>query len=323
MATSKTGDSNIRNGATVNFIPDTKGIDIFCKSEVLSKTISSPTSTIIFNAVADGKVYGVSSVETTGSLTQPVCWVDNVLTPVITVTGLSTSTLELELGTPVSSVTVTVQVMIIQTALEYSNTTDGLHIGYNYIPYQTVASLPTTLTVAPVLNPDTMYISNLGTGGSLYSKVPYSFPLENIPTQDPFVVRDNEFYNIDLLRFPTFSVNGGFVQMPIYVTGALGDELMLSVPALDYSNRTYYSVCSKEFKYTTEAIRIGLMRKIFVPLLGRVLSASDNKLLKGEYVLLIVSRNALMETDNYTGYEAGEKSVIAVYRLSNKPLSRI
>lgn len=322
MATSKTGNSNIRNGATVNFIPDTKGIDIFCKSEILSKTISSPTTTITFDAIAGGTVYGISSVETTDSLTQPVCWVANVLTPVTTITGLGTSTLELELDAPVSG-TVTVQVMIIQAALEYSNPADGLHIGYNYIPYQTVASLPTTLTVAPVLNPDTVCISNLGTGGSLFSKVPYSFPLENIPTQDPLVVRDNEFYNIDLLRFPTFSVDGGFVQMPIYVTGTLGDEFMLSVPALDYSNRTYYSVCSKEFKYTTEAIRIGLMRKIFVPLLGRVISASDNKLLKGEYVLLIVSRNALMETDNYTGYEAGEKSVIAVYRLSNKPLSRI
>ena len=195
-------------------------------------------------------------------------------------------------------------------------------IGYNYIPYQTIAELPTSLTTEMATMPKNLYISNLGTGGSSFTREPYNNPLVQIPVNDITIANDTVFYNVDLFRFSNFSVDGGFVQMPVFVPGSFGENVTLSSSALDNLKRTYYSTANKEFKFTTEAIKIGLARKIFVPIIARINNASDNKLLRGEYVLLIVSRNAFLDTENYTGYEDDGNSVIAVYRLPNKPLLR-
>jgi len=127
---------------------------------------------------------------------------------------------------------------------------------------------------------------------------------------------------VDLFRFSNVSIDGGFVQMQVLVPGSFGEDVILSSTALDNLNRAYYAVASKEFLFKTEGIKIGLARKIFVPVIGRVSDSSDDKLLRGEYVLLIVSRNTVTELNNYTGYEADGNSVIAVYRLPNKPLVR-
>ena len=190
------------------------------------------------------------------------------------------------------------------------------------MPYQTISGLPINLNVEMATMPKNLYISNLGTGGSLFTREPYDNPLVQIPVNDTTIADDTVFYNIDLFRFSNFSVDGGFVQMPVFVPGSFGKNVTLSSSAQDNLKRTYYSTANKEFKFTTEAIKIGLARKIFVPIIARINNASDNKLLRGEYVLLIVSRNAFLDTENYTGYEDNGNSVIAVYRLPNKPLLR-
>lgn len=110
--------------------------------------------------------------------------------------------------------------------------------------------------------------------------------------------------------------------MPVYVPGSFGEDVTFSTPSADNLNRSYYSNASKEFLFKSEGIKIGLARKIFIPILARVSKSSDLKLLRGEYVLLIVSRNVLMDLDNYTGFELNGNSVIAVYRLPNKPMVR-
>jgi len=53
------------------------------------------------------------------------------------------------------------------------------------------------------------------------------------------------------------------------------------------------------------------------------MSFPDVRFLRGEQVLMIVSRSALLATSNYAGYKAEDTSVIALYRLPNKPLMRI
>ncbi|RKY78127.1 hypothetical protein DRQ07_07910, partial [candidate division KSB1 bacterium] len=185
-----------------------------------------------------------------------------------------------------------------------------------------ISGLPINLNVEMATMPKNLYISNLGTGGSSFIREPYNNPLVQIPVNDTTIADDTVFYNIDLFRFSNFSVDGGFVQMPVFVPGSFGENVTLSNSVLDNLNRTYYSTVNKEFKFTTETIKIGLARKIFVPIIARINNASDNKLLRGEYVLLIVSRNAFLDTENYTGYEDNGNSVIAVYRLPNKPLLR-
>jgi hypothetical protein len=182
--------------------------------------------------------------------------------------------------------------------------------------------LPTTLTLEPITRPSGVVISNLG-GGSLFDKYPYENPLVHIPLNDLTLSEDRTIYNIESLRFNNISVDGGYVQMPIYVPGNIGENFTLSGLTKDIQERYYYSICSKEFSYTTEGLMSAAPRKIFMPFIARVKSASDERLLPGEYVMIIVSVSAFQNLNNSVGYTVGGNSVIAVYRLPNKPISRL
>jgi len=335
-ALAQIGDANVRNGATVNFVPGQKKIHDFCTSQIVEgdTAVAIGTSTMKFS-VTDGVIMGLSATETNVSLTENFCWVTPDSGSVATMypvtvdsDGFGTSTVEVSFSGAVGFPGVaTIQALILQDALLYSNGSDpvydGLLIGYDYVPYQSMAGLPTSVTVRPIMDPKSLIISNLGLGGSTYTKEPYDFPLLHIPTNDSAIASDTEFYNVDRMRFPNFSIDGGYAQLPVLLPGSLGEELTLSGKATDYAGRVFYNICSQEFTFSGEGLKIGLARKIFVPILCRVMIASDNKLLRGEYVLVIVSRNALNELDNYTGYELSGKSVMAVYRLPNKPLSKV
>lgn len=330
---SSVGDDNIRNGATVNFIPSAKEVSSFCKSILITSTnpVDVATSSVTLS-VPGGLALGVSATETESSLTQHFCWFGPNLTPSFqkmsqfvecTVTGIGTNSIKLTFDDPhTNDWYVTVQVLVLQNVLNYQAAGDGLLIGYNYNPYQSVSDLPLNLTVETVTKPTVLNISNLGTGGSSFEQKPYNHPLIHIPTNDSLVSDDNEFYNMDLLRFSNFTVDSGFAQMPVFIPGSFGEELELSIIAEDSDQRAFYSVCSKDFQFITEGIEIAVPRKIFIGVIARVKESSDDKLLKGEYVLLIISRNELLELGNYTGYSVNDKSVIAVYRLPNKPIIR-
>jgi hypothetical protein len=147
--------------------------------------------------------------------------------------------------------------------------------------------------------------------------------LEHIPLKDDFILSDNLIYNIEPLRFSTVSIDSGFAELPILVPGNLREELTLSSPLADGQSRSYYSVCSDEFIFRAENLRIGAPRKMFMAVVAQVLSSPDLRLIRGEQVLMIISRSALLETGNYAGYKADDTSVIALYRLPNKPLLRI
>jgi hypothetical protein len=172
-----------------------------------------------------------------------------------------------------------------------------------------------------VTMPREIEISDLGSGGSLFGREPYNQPLTNIPVNDSYISSDDKFYNVEPMRFPTFSVDGGFAQLPVLVPGSLG-TLTFSNPLRDSQQRSYYSSCSKEFIFRTEGLLIGSPRKIFMGAIGRVNSSSDSRLLRGEYILVIFSRNALLDTDNFTGFKNNDNSVIALYRVPNRPITR-
>ena len=324
------GDDNIRNGATVNFTPSLKKIGSFSKSEMISPvTPVAGADTDVSITTTDGIFLGVPATETELSLTQSFCWFGSTVGAMeqlvqVTVAGIGTSTVTLTfIDSHPNGWYVTIQGLILQSALLYANdTTDGLLIGYNYLPYQSVTDLPLNLTVEMVTKPTVLNISNLGTGGSAFEQKPYSHPLNHIPTNDTLIANDNEFYNLDYLRFSNFTLDSGFAQMPVYVPGSFGEDLELSIIAEDNNQRAFYSVCSKDFQFITEGLKIAVPRKIFIGVIARVKESSDGKLLKGEYILLIISRNELLELGNYTGYSADDKSVIAVYRLPNKPIVR-
>lgn len=336
MAVAGTGNALTRNGASVNFTRGEKKISPFCYSSRLKLTPPGPGSitSVTFTSLDEdtgqisttgGIFLGISTTETVDSLTDHFAWVDvgagDVLTPV-TVTSFGGITLEITFPTAIVPTSVKIQAFIQQVSLIYSTVDAGLQIAYNFVPSQTPTNLPNSLTTEIVTNPTSVYISNLGTGGSSVIKEPYDFPLDSLPVNDSLILDDNEYYNLDLFRFVDFSVSGGFVQMPVIIPGSFGDELTLSNLTQDNLFRPFYSTCDKDFIFRVEGIKTAVPRKIFIAMIGRV-KESTTQLLKGEYVLIIASKASLLSIENSVGYETGSSNVIGVYRLPNKPLTRI
>jgi len=330
MALASTGDTHVRNGASVNFTRGEKKISPFCYSSrlkltysvLVSRTSASFSSTNVDTgqiSTSGGIFLGISTTETIDSLTEHFAWIDDVLTPV-TVTGFGTTSLDITFPSATPS-SIKIQAFIKQAGLLYSGSSAGLQIAYNFVPNQNPNNLPTSLVTEMVTNPTNINISNLGTGGSRVTREPYDFPLESIAVNNISIINDNEFYNLDLLRFVNFSIDSGFVQMPVYIPGSFGEEMTFSGLTIDNLFRTYYSTCDKEFTFRTEDIRIGVPRKIYIAMIGRV-KENSTQLLRGEYVLVVISRDSLLETENYVGCETGATNAISVYRLPNKPLIR-
>ena len=334
QALSSTASANIRNGASVNLTPAEKKIGDFCYSTFItyipSGTVSTPI-TVSLPTPTNDSIIGVCSTDSTGSVNGllPFCWYGTSglygdVYPITGVSGLDTSALTFYISglTSVSS-RVTIQALVKQGTLNYTTNVDGLMIGYDYVPYQSVSELPSTLSAQVALKPTVINVSNLGTGGSAFTREPYEQPLINIPVNNPLLLTDDSFYNIEPLRFANFSIDGGFTQLPAYVPGNLGGIFNLSVPMKDNLSRYFYSTNSNEFNFRTEGLLTPVSRKVFAGILGRVLNASDNRLLRGEYVLMIVSQDAFLNMNNSVGFNANSNSVIAIYRLPNRPMVRI
>lgn len=319
------GTTNVRNGATVNFIPESKGLEKFCRTKLLQKSYSpaSLETTIPFTSPGN-TILGVSTTETVTSLTQAICWITCAsLTTMheVTITGIGTDTITATLPAPTNVDSAVIQVMYQQASLEYHGVNDSLLIAYDYVPYQSVSSLPTTLTVELATKPVSMHVSNLGTGGGSLG-YPYANPLNQIPVNDILFFSEGIYHNLDPLVFNNFKTDGGYVDMPVYVPANPGESITLTIPAQDNLSRAYYSTCSKDLLYYTEGLSAAVRRKLFVSCIARVVSVSDGKFLPGEYLLLIFSRSEFLSTENYTGYQNGIGSVMAIYRLKNKPLTR-
>jgi Uncharacterized protein related to plant photosystem II stability/assembly factor len=329
-----TNVQNIRNGASVNFVPSEKKVESFCASNLALSISGFQVNPITVTLPNNDSIIGVCSTDTTGAINSilPFCWFGSSglygdIYPIQNINGFNTNSLTFDIiGVSSVSSTVTVQVLTKQKTLSYSNdggtNPDGLMIGYDYIPYQSVSELPSTLSAKVALKPTVMNISSLGTGGSIFAREPYEQPLTNIPVNNPLLLTDDGFCNIEPLKFANFSVDGGFAQLPVYVPGNLGEILNLSNPVKDNLSRYFYSISSRGFNFRTEGLLTPISRKVFAGILGRVLSASDNRLLHGEYVLMLISQDVFLNMENSAGSNANN-SVIAIYRLPNRPTVRI
>jgi len=328
---SSTALANTRNGASVNFT--SSEIGTFCYSVLANSSGGYQTNPITVPLPNNSKdsIIGICSTDTTGAIASlvPFCWVGSGdVHSIKNINGFDSSVITFDIA-DVNSVTQTVYVQVLtkQNTLTYSTTggtnPDGLMIGYDYVPYQAVSELPLTLSAQVALKPTVINVSNLGTGGSAFAREPYEQPLVNIPVNNPLLLNDDSFYNIEPLRFANFSIDGGFAQLPAYVPGNLGGIFNLSVPMKDNLSRYFYSANSQEFNFRTEGLLTPVSRKVFAGILGRVLSASDSRLLRGEYVLMIISQDAFLNMNNSVGFNANSNSVIAIYRLPNRPMVRI
>lgn len=326
-ALSSSSSSNVRNGASVNFTASTKKIGTFCRSYLAdASSITGPTPGSIIIPITNGLLLGSSTTDMTTSLSQHFAWIDiagseNIYP--VTISGYGDSSAQVNVGTiPAGTGDLTIQLLVEET--EFTNpqgSNNGLLIGYTYIPYQSVVALPTTINIKISAPSPFMYVSNLGTGGGTAGS-PYNNPIEHIPIGDP-TINSNLFSNQVPLQFRNFSIDTGIAQLPYYIPANFGQEITLSVIDQDGQGRTFYSVSSKEFDIATEGLQIPTLRKVYIPAIAQVTSSSDNKLLVGEYIMVIFSRTLDTETENTTGFDADGTDIVAVYRLPNKPISRI
>jgi photosystem II stability/assembly factor-like uncharacterized protein len=294
----------------------------------------------------NGTILGVNTFNTASNSNQWYIWnkpnledVYKVL-PVKSIEGLGTSSVTLNLD-PESfalSGNVLIPVLVKLDTLPEISESSELDVFYNYNTYQSVRDLPSELDLDIVKSSDYVYVSNLGTGANpLIKGLPYEIPVEHIAVNDPDIKSDNIFSNIDDLDFNNFSIDTGFVKMPAIISRKYGGDLTLSNPnnVGDMMGRAYYSEASEEIVYQCESLTISSPRKVFTPMLARVRTDMVKPFVRGEIVLLILSKVYKARPDNITGYyeeletytteELNEvpETAISVYKLNNRPIVRV
>lgn len=343
---------------TANFNVGSKGIENLYKAVLYKFVVDNPGGTQRYITIdltqlpqssdlKNALVLGLSSYHNRSRTYQSYVWYkppgqDYYSTmPVDYVTGLGTSVVTINMVEDVSLLNTSViyvPMLIKQTAFYTATDISKAYVFYKYCPYQTVDNLPTKLTVEVLTSSDYIYVSNLGTGGSnKLKKEPYENPIEHIPVNDASFVNDNMFSNIDDLNFTNFSVETGFVKLPAYISRKLGEDITFSLPNNigDRLGRSFYSACTENFRFQSEGLVSAVPRKVFLPMVGRVRTDVIKPFVRGELVLIILSKvfkarseneAGFFEDDNeeYSpGYFEESKTAVAIYRMQNYPTVRI
>lgn len=298
------------------------------------------------SGLVNGSILGISSCNVRDNTMQQYAWykpstgVDYYsMIPIASVTGLGTSIIVLTFDgrKSVTSGTILIPLLIKLNTLPGITNTPVSSVFYKYVPYQSVANLPSEMTVEIIKNSDFVYITNLGTGSSdLIPGEPYAVPAEHIPVNSDEVFNDNFFSNVDDLDFSNFRIDTGFVKLPAIVSQYVGDDLTFSQPnnVGDKLGRPYYRECSSDIISHCEDLTISTPRKVFIPFLARIRSKMTYPFLRGELILVIFSKTYRARNENKTGfyedtgteylpgYVENVDTSIAMYRLINKPIVR-
>ena len=316
-----TGSSNVRNGASVNFDQGMKGLSLFANSVI---EISDPDSNFPLTITNTDTIIGVSTSDT-NNLEQPVCWVNGNMRPLTSLTGLDSTSITIDTG-DMGDFNIAIQLLLKRNTLNFQDDSnpdnpDGLLIAYNYVPPQSVSFLPSTLKGNAVTEPLNMYISDAGDGGGLIGS-PYSKPIEQISINDS-AINDTLFNNKEPLQFNNCKILSGFAQLQVIVPGHFsGESFTLSGVSVDSKFRSFYTTCSREMTLESEGLQFPVGRKVYFPVIMRVNDPTNRIFMQGEYVMVIFSRPSF-DMENKTGYFSGGNCSISVYRLNNRPISRI
>lgn len=308
--TSNASNLNVRNGAALNFNARLRKVDNPVRSVLVD---ASASASYVIDYGSSAQILGWSSVDTTSSLTQAVCWGNTSGNMIPTDTTVKDDLSMIRLVGPSG------QDVKIQLTIKDLSLSGTMSVAYKYIPFQT-QNLPASLVVDPVHISENIYVSNLGSGGGRTSS-PYDLPLEHLPINGS-LDDDKIFSNFIDLKLSNYFVTTGFLKVPASKPASFNNSsITLSSPSLDNLGRAYFSQCSQTLKFEGESLQIPVARKVFIPVLARV-GENTSTFVKNEYILLIFSRSVLTENENITGWYSGGNSVIAVYRLPNRPLSR-
>jgi photosystem II stability/assembly factor-like uncharacterized protein len=310
---------------------------------VLHQQLVSGSSTAV--TITNGTILGISSCDVRDNTLQQYAWFKSgtdqyySMLPIASVTqfGTSSITVYFDERKTVSSGTMIIPLLVKLNTLPGIGSASESNVFYRYTPYQSVANLPSEMTVEILKSSDFVYITNLGTGSSdLIAGEPYAIPAEHIPVNSDEVFNDNFFSNVDDLDFSNFRIDTGFVKLPAIVSQYVGEDLIFSMPNNigDKLGRPFYQECSSNIISHCDDLTISTPRKVFIPFLARVRSNITYPFMRGELVLVIFSKTYRARSENKTGYyddtgteylpgynETADTS-IALYRLVNKPIVR-
>jgi hypothetical protein len=180
--------------------------------------------------------------------------------------------------------------------------------------------LPSSLTVRPLVMSRSLWTGTVG-AGSADLPFPYSNPLDQIPvngdlTPGSFPAEWAIVGNAKI-SIGAFSAGTGLLNLHQMVPVDPNSDFTFSDLDLDTEFRTAYKV-SDTSTYRPTAMAQPLSgvatHKVFFPFLAR--ASADNVLFrKGEVLLVVVSRLALLEESNVVQFtDSGNQSCAAVYR---------
>lgn len=313
----------IRNGASVNFTERTKAVNNFVESRWVEASIIAPFSYVDIS-LGSAVLYGATTVETVSGLAQHSFWYgpslssSNLQAGVLS--GWGTNTARMTFATALIG-KIWIQLLVKQTQLPYPDPNeDSLLIAYNYIPKQTVPSLPSSLTL-DVVTAAPVIVSTLGIAGGAAGS-PYDNPIEHIPVNGTIttgVPEDAYLGNYDPLCFHNYSIDSGYVRLPTLIPAGVGQQITLSSASTDAAGRTFYQTCSVDTQFSAEGLVTTVPRKVYAPILARVKACSDGHFEVGEYVLVVFSKSTASDKEN----TVGSSDAIGVYRLPNKPICKV
>lgn len=345
--------ASLRSSFVSNYNPTAKSVRGFYKSVLYPDSESEslgPTEVLpsLELDLGDYLAMGIASFPTREKSNQMYLWYKSsdpskgyyAALPIASVEGLGTSTLTINMDPRVSikSGKVYVPILVKMNDLPSLVDTSKAYVYYKYIPYQTVKTLPSELSLEVVKCSEFVYISNLGTGSSNVIKPePYEMPIEHIAVNDSTILNDNMFSNVDDINMSTYTVDTGFLKLPAIISRTIGSDIILSSPnnVGDNLGRTYYTKCSEDITFEAERLDKSTPRKVFIPMLARIRSDITTPFLRGELVLVVFSKAYKARVENKTGYYYDNDTeyqegyyeyvdtAISVYRLVNKPLVRV
>ena len=192
------------------------------------------------------------------------------------------------------------------------------------------ALLPASLTLAPKLASDHLYVLTIGTGA--VGGTAYPFPLQSVqsgaiyPGSGGTFTGDHELAGPLNLNLPVMTMDTGFAQLVTHIPAAASPEslvLQRSPGDVDAEGRSYYKSQGGNYAFLVAGMSLSdpRMHKNVYPVLCQ-LTADTSFGFKGEYVLVLLTRWSSGDTNTvfFNSDLSQNLTAASVFRLSGQLL---
>lgn len=325
-----------------------KAVEGFYRSVLVPATMYQGSSVVSVEAPQGSVIVGLASYPTVSSATNYYCWytTDDItkfqsgnpgtylktvpvdMTQPTPVYGFGTSSIILSLksgdgGVPLNTqAQLVVPVYIKDAALENNSSTSTAEVYYRSVVPQTVESLGTSLELEVLGVHGSMVATSLGEGGGIPGAF-YLNPTTVIPVNDSTVATESFYYNLYGMQYQGYTELEGYSTLPLQSYRTVGGSLTLSNPTSDSYGRFFYKNADKAMVFKGQPLVQGTPRKLFVPILVKVVSDVLSPVLRGEILLAVVTASRNTELENVIKLDSSTTgTAVALYRIPGMPLTR-